>query len=57
MELDFDVRLEALGRFLAWWEGDVLGGKKGEGERHGRASDGDGFGGAIFLGCERRAVP
>lgn len=57
MELDFDVRLEALGRFLAWWEGDVLGGKEGECEGYGRASDGGGLRGGIFLGCERWAIP
>lgn len=56
MELDLDVRLETLGRFCAWWEGNILGGKEGECEGYGRANDGAGFGGVIFLGCERGAV-
>lgn len=56
MELDFDVRLEALGGLVAWGEGDVLGGKECEGEGYGLAGDGDGFGSIFLLGGERRAV-
>lgn len=43
MELDFDIWLEALGRLIAWWEGDILGGKEGECEGYGLSGNGDGF--------------
>lgn len=56
VEFDFDVRLKALGGLVAWWEGNVLGGKEGEGEGYGLAGDGDGFGSIFLLRCERRAV-